>query len=104
MTHPGDAFDYSELSEIGSLGLGRITMLSSIKKHTQLDFRDTMIFIAEAFGFKHDPTDERPVPRCWVDFRVWQDAHQIRMGHIQGPHAFALFKTLAAQRNVSTGQ
>lgn len=93
--------NHEQMQEVGSRGLGRLTMFSSISKAKQLDFRDTLIFVAETFGFKHDQNDERSVPKCWTEFSVWQDAQQIQMGHIKGPHAFALLKLLAAQRNVS---
>lgn len=70
----------------------RIPAIKAIRAVTNLSLRETLIVVANTFGFYADNVDDMT---GWREFLQWSDAHRVSLELVQGPHALTLLKMVA---------
>ncbi len=81
-----------------SVYMPRIPAIKAIRTLTNFSLRETLIFIADQFGFHASSGDGLG---GWRAFIQWQDENQVNLESVQGPHAITILKAIAAKHGRS---
>lgn len=85
--------DYFLTNKDASVGLYRVRAVKAIRDVCPgLNLRETLIVIANTFGFYADYVDDLS---GWYTFRQWQNENRVSLEMVQGSHAMTILKMIA---------
>ena len=91
-----EAFEYAPIE---TFKLSRVPAIKALRTISpNLNLRETLIVIANTFGFFSSNVDDLS---GWREFMKWQDEHKVSFESVQGPHAFTILKAIAAKHGRS---
>jgi hypothetical protein len=83
---------------------GIIDAHREIRKYNALSFRQSLILIADTFGF-HQTGDKSDTDLTgWLEFREWyqQCPSNLPLDAVKGPYSLVILKAIAAKYRAST--
>jgi hypothetical protein len=83
---------------------GIIDAHREIRKYNPLSFKETLILMADAFGFHQTGDKSKEDLTGWYQFRDWyqQCPSNVPLDAVRGPYSLVILKAIAAKYRAST--